>query len=232
MFKQLYEQLTRGDLLDFQSFLIQHLPSYVDVELESADTIKLDGDFNDPVEIQLLDIGTDSARIKIRADYEWEISDRCDIDWRPSKLNTGDLRSILMTLNTCVGRGRAIRWLESQGFHMQAPAPTRRAPYDRAMNTKFEFIKDFDDQSGKFRLLVSFDSSLNHAYTQVGHINTPKEQGNFWQNNRHSFELRTLKRLQHAVEQAIDEFHSSGSKHHELNTPEDQISHLELKKHG
>lgn len=97
MFKQLYEQVMRSDLLDFQSFLIQHLPSYVDVELKSADTIRLDGDFNDPVEIQVLDLGTDSARIVIQADYEYEITDRCDSDWRPSQLKVSDLRPIIVT---------------------------------------------------------------------------------------------------------------------------------------
>lgn len=225
MFKRLYEELTRKDLLDFQSFLIQHLPSYVDVELKSADTIELKGEF-DPIELALYDIGTGSARIVVTGDYSQQMTLQCGESWRPAELKPNDLRPILMALNTAVGRAKALRWLKSEGFNQKSPIRD-----DRDMPIVFEFTKLYDDVDKQFQILVSFNSALEHAYTQAGYFNTHNEKGNFWQNSRHGFEFITLKRLQHAVEQAVDEFESSGDKHKELNALDYQIGHLELKKH-
>lgn len=221
LFEQDGYMLTKRDALEFQSFLLDHLPSWIDVKIESPTELILTGEPGhefDPVSIEFRYFGTSNAKLFVGTSFDIFYNTSIAPEWRPVDAKEGDMTTILLTLNHIVGLCKIIRWLESQGFERTEPATLRR---DEKQH--FKFAKKL---SGNVKAEVAFDSRLHSAYVQVG-----PDVDSFWTHPRITITPKTLKLVQHTVEQAIDEYeHTSDAVSKTYGVSSDNAAHLELKR--
>lgn len=210
----LLESFSRKELLEFQTYLIEHLPSYVDVNLHSYG-VTLSGDF-EPIDIIFCNVGTSQAFVKVDTAYGESVQHVLGADWNPSHVSGLDLRTILRILNTNVGISKFLKWLDTEGFES-------KKQYDKTKVQRFEYFKLLPNN---VKLLVSFmSSSSKDTYVQIG----PNDENfNTRIGSRTRVDATTLKRLKQAVENAVDDYNAAYKKHaDDLNLNLSDVRHLD-----
>lgn len=208
------ETYTRVQMLAFQAFLVDHLPSYVDVELVDEGHIVLKGDFDD------VDIEIDKGKLQLNVSslYGNTYDRRIDKTWDPTKLSTHDLIPILTILNRSVGIRRIATWLKSTGF---IQAKIHQDDFDESQMFKFEKTTD------EIKIVVAVSSYLDNGSVTIG-----ANDRSFSFNSKHErFTPTSLKRVQHAIDAIEHDFLATGDAAERFGMSVHEINHLELKKH-